>query len=176
MIALAVAAVAAHVVMFPSGFYGWISFVNSKGSTKSTTTGQKRTAAEAAAATEGAAEGVAFEAKVRAKKRPALASNTTQSQYHEEIDADFNQFDSRGSVDTKPLKKTQVSKQREQEVVLQMRSEREREHIKLLCDLAANRDLGVEVTDAAKQLVLEFLKKPLDEDIDLEALRQSIPA
>jgi hypothetical protein len=175
MIALAVAAVAAHVVMFPSGFYGWITFVNSKGSTKSTTTGVKRTAAEAAS--ENAAEGVAFEAKVRAKKRPALANtNNTQSQYHEEIDADFNQFDSRGSIDTKPLKKTQVSKQREQEVVLQMRSEREREHIKLLCDLAANRDLGLEVTDAAKQLVLEFLKKPLDEDIDLEALRQSIPA
>lgn len=175
MLALAVAAVAAHVVMFPSGFYGWISYVNSKGTTKGTTTGVKRTAAEAADLH--AAESVAQESKIRAKKRPALASNTTQSHYHEEIDADFNQFDARSvaSMD-KPLKSKQVSKQREQEVVLQMRSEREREHIKLLCDLAANRDLGVEVTDAAKQLVLEFLKKPLDEDIDLEALRQSIPA
>ena len=41
-----------------------------------------------------------------------------------------------------------------------LRSEREREHIKLLCDLAGNKDLGDEVTDAAKQLVLEFLRRP----------------
>lgn len=56
--------------------------------------------------------------------------------------------------------KTRPQEASEREALARLRSEREREHIKLLCDLAGNKDLGDEVTDAAKQLVLEFLRRP----------------
>lgn len=173
MIEVVYAAAAAHVVAFPSGLYGWLSYINTP--TKAGgSQGIKRSAAEAQAQAGQAqveAHAINVDIKSRAKKsRPA--SNSIPAQYSE-VDSDFIQSE----YEYNPKEaKPKGSKQREQEVVMQMRGEREREHIKLLCDLAANRDLGIEVTDAAKHLVLEFLKKPVDEEIDLEALRQSIPA
>lgn len=163
MIFLIVAAVAAHVVAFPSGLYGWLYYVNSSGGgSKATGSAVKRSAEEAEDVTEGA-EDAKDAGKHRAKRRHTAQVSAVKHGIENSSIQDASGASEGHSIESSSVVSgvnPKISKHREQEVLMAMRSEREREHVKLLCDLAANQDLGVEVTDAAKQLVLEFLKKP----------------
>mmetsp|Transcript_23105 Transcript_23105/g.44158 ORF Transcript_23105/g.44158 Transcript_23105/m.44158 type:complete len:221 (+) Transcript_23105:70-732(+) len=53
--------------------------------------------------------------------------------------------------------------------VLESQQDREREHVRFLCELIGDEDLGPDVTNAARQMVLEFLSKGIDENsVDLD--------